>query len=51
MSPTTRAWSASPSSVGSMTFTGSLSHNNYDNNVSRIMRNVIDGFLAEGPLP
>lgn len=38
-------------SVGSMTFTGSLSHNNYDNNVSQIMRNVVDGFLKEGPLP
>ncbi|CAI2936819.1 N,N-dimethylformamidase (plasmid) [Aminobacter niigataensis] len=38
-------------SVGSMTFTGSLSHNGYDNNVSQIMRNVVDGFLKEGPLP
>lgn len=38
-------------SVGSMTFTGSLSHNKYDNNVSRIMQNVIEGFLKAGPLP
>ncbi|MGR9090184.1 MAG: N,N-dimethylformamidase beta subunit family domain-containing protein [Gammaproteobacteria bacterium] len=38
-------------SVGSMSWCGSLSHNNYDNNVSRIMRNTIDGFLKEGPLP
>ena len=38
-------------SVGSMAWCGSLSHNNYDNNVSRIMRNVIDGFLEKGPLP
>ena len=38
-------------SVGSMTFTGSLSHQGYDNNVSRIMQNVVEGFLKEGPLP
>jgi N,N-dimethylformamidase len=38
-------------SVGSMSWCGSLSHNNYDNNVSTIMRNTIDGFLVEGPLP
>lgn len=38
-------------SVGSMTWTGSLSHNSYDNNVSRIMKNVISGFLKPGPLP
>ncbi|HTY79295.1 MAG TPA: N,N-dimethylformamidase beta subunit family domain-containing protein [Candidatus Bathyarchaeia archaeon] len=30
--------------VGSITFCGSLSHNRYDNNVSRILRNVIDRF-------
>jgi len=36
---------------GSLVWCGSLSHNNYDNNVSRIMRNVIDGFLKDGPLP
>jgi len=38
-------------SVGSMAWCGSLSHNDYDNNVSRIMRNVIDGFLEDGGLP
>ncbi len=38
-------------STGSMTWCGSLSHNNYDNNVSRLMENVINGFLKEGPLP
>ena len=30
--------------VGSITFCGSLSHNRYDNNVSRILRNVVDRF-------
>jgi len=30
--------------VGSITFCGSLSHNRYDNNVSRILRNVIERF-------
>lgn len=38
-------------SVGSMSWCGSLQHNGYDNNVSRIMRNVIDGFLKPGRLP
>jgi len=38
-------------SVGSMAWCGSLSHNNYDNNVSQIMQNVINGFLVEGSLP
>lgn len=38
-------------SVGSMAWCGSLSHNRYDNNVSRLMRNVIDGFLKPGALP
>jgi len=32
--------------VGSITFCGSLSHNRYDNNVSRILRNVLDRFRA-----
>ena len=31
-------------SVGSITFCGSLSHNHYDNNVSRILKNVLDRF-------
>ena len=33
-------------SVGSICFTGSLSHNGYDNNVSRLTRNVLGGLLA-----
>jgi len=28
-----------------------LSHNGYENNVSRIMKNALDGFLKPGPLP
>jgi N,N-dimethylformamidase len=32
--------------VGSITFCGSLSHNGYDNNVSRILKNVLDRFRA-----
>jgi N,N-dimethylformamidase len=32
--------------VGSITFCGSLSHNRYDNNVSRILRNVLARFRA-----
>lgn len=36
---------------GSISWCGSLSHNNYENNVSRIMRNVINGFLRDEPLP
>ena len=38
-------------SFSSMSWLGSLSHNNYDNNVSRLMKNVIDGFSKDGPLP
>ena len=34
--------------VGSITFCGSLSHNRYDNNISRILRNVLDRFRARG---
>ncbi len=30
--------------VGSITFCGSLSHNRYENNVSRILKNVLDRF-------
>lgn len=33
-------------SVGSITFCGSLSHNNYDNNISRLLRNVVRRFAA-----
>lgn len=36
---------------GSLSWCGSLSHNNYNNNVSRILENTIKGFLKEGPLP
>jgi N,N-dimethylformamidase len=36
---------------GSLSWCGSLSHNNYNNNVSRITENAIRGFLKEGPLP
>ncbi|MGJ7043244.1 N,N-dimethylformamidase [Shinella sp. BE166] len=34
--------------VGSITFCGSLSHNNYDNNVSRLLENCLRRFLAYG---
>ena len=36
-------------SVGSITYCGSLSHNGYDNNISRITRNVLDRFVDPGP--
>ncbi len=36
-------------SVGSIAWAGSLSHNNYDNNISRITGNVIRRFLDEKP--
>jgi N,N-dimethylformamidase len=39
-------WSAS-----SIAFCGSLSHNNYDNNVSRLMSNVLNRFLSDEPAP
>jgi len=32
--------------VGSITFCGRLSHNRYDNNISRILRNVLDRFRS-----
>ena len=35
-------------STGSITFCGSLSHNNYDNNISRVLENVLRRF-AEQP--
>jgi len=37
-------------SVGSITFCGSLSHDGYDNNVSRIVRNVLCRFRDAGRL-
>ncbi|MBM4257039.1 MAG: LamG domain-containing protein [Deltaproteobacteria bacterium] len=38
-------------STGSIAWCGSLSYNNYDNNVSRITDNVLRRFVAEEPLP
>ena len=38
-------------STGSIAWSGALSHNNYDNPVSRIMSNVVSRFLDERPLP
>ncbi|MBO3460022.1 LamG domain-containing protein [Aetokthonos hydrillicola Thurmond2011] len=38
-------------SVSSIAWSGSLSYNNYDNNVSRITNNVLKRFLLEEPLP
>ena len=38
-------------SVGSMCWCASLSHNDYDNNVSRITENVLNAFSNAGELP
>lgn len=38
-------------STSSIAWCGSLSHNDYDNNVSRIMSNVVDTFISDEPLP
>jgi N,N-dimethylformamidase len=38
-------------STGSIAWSGSLSHNGYDNNISRITRNVLERFAADEPLP
>jgi N,N-dimethylformamidase len=35
----------------SISYCGSLSHNNYDNNISRLTKNVLDRFSQDGPLP
>ena len=35
-------------SVGSITYCGSLAHNGYDNNISRITRNVLERFHRSG---
>jgi N,N-dimethylformamidase len=35
--------------VGSIAWPGSLSHNGYDNNVSRLTRNVLDRFIDPTP--
>ena len=37
-------------SVGSITWAASLSHNQYDNNVSLVTRNVLERFLDPTPL-
>ena len=36
-------------SVGSITFCGSLPHNNFDNNISTLLKNVIDRFVDPNP--
>ncbi len=36
-------------SAGSITFCGSLSHNGYNNNISRIAQNVLDRFVDPAP--
>lgn len=36
--------------TSSIAWSGSLSHNNYENNVSRITKNVLDRFIGEKPL-
>lgn len=36
-------------STGSIAWAGSLSHNGYDNDVSRITQNVLKAFIARGP--
>jgi N,N-dimethylformamidase len=38
-------------STGSISWCSALSHNNYDNNVSHITRNVLSAFAQDGPLP
>ena len=37
-------------SIGSIAWTGALSHNGYENNVSRITANVLNRFLSSEPL-
>jgi len=38
-------------STSSIAWCGSLSHNNYDNNVSRITNQVLKRFMSDEPLP
>jgi N,N-dimethylformamidase len=38
-------------STSSISWAGSLSHNNYDNNVSRMMNNVLTQFVKDEPAP
>jgi N,N-dimethylformamidase len=38
-------------SFSSISYCGSLSHNNYDNNISTLTGNVLNHFMQDGPLP
>ena len=38
-------------STSSIAFAGSLAHNNYANNVSRLLENVVRRFLDSNPFP
>jgi len=38
-------------SFSSISYCGSLSHNNYDNNISKLTANVLERFAQDGPLP
>ena len=38
-------------STGSIAWAGSHSHDDYDNNISRITGNVLDAFASDGSLP
>ena len=38
-------------SFSSISYCGSLSHNDYDNNISKLTANVLDHFAQDGPLP
>jgi len=38
-------------SISSIAYCGSLSHNNYDNNISRLTKNVLDQFAKDEPAP
>ncbi|CAN5472558.1 large subunit of N,N-dimethylformamidase [soil metagenome] len=38
-------------SFSSISYCGSLSHNNYDNNISKLTGNVLNHFMQDGPLP
>ena len=38
-------------SFSSISYCGSLSHNGYRNNISKLTANVLDHFAADGPLP
>lgn len=38
-------------STSSIAYCGSLSHNNYDNNISKLTQNVLNRFLSDEPAP